>query len=141
MVPGAERLLTFAPRVQFRHPLMRSAAYHAAPAPERRRAHEALAAVIDPVRDPDRRAWHLADAAGGPDEQVAAELERSADRARSRGGWASDAAFLERCGRAHARRGRRAWRRLEAARRCILAGEPAAARVMLEQASRSLPTR
>jgi DNA-binding CsgD family transcriptional regulator len=134
MVPGTERLLALAPRVQFRHPMMRSAAYHAAPARERRRAHQALADVIDPVRDPDAWAWHLAKAATGLDEQVAAELERSADRARSRGGWASDAAFLERSAELTPDTGRRARRRLEAARAMHLAGEPAAARVMLEQA-------
>ena len=138
VVPGAERLLAFAPRVKFRHPLMRSAAYHAAPAPELRRAHEALAAVIDRARDPDRRAWHLADAAGGPDEQVAAELERSADRARSRGGWASGAAFLERAAELTPDAGRRARRRLGAASAMYLAGEPAAARVMLERAEPEL---
>jgi hypothetical protein len=85
-LPAMERLLTWAPRVGFRHPLMRSASYYAAPAAARRRAHEALSAASDPVRDPDRRAWHQAAAAAGPDEQIAAELERSADRARSRGG-------------------------------------------------------
>src|ERR1017187_2752671 len=133
-VPGAERLLTLAPRIEFRHPMMRSAAYHAAPAPERRRAHEALPAVIGPVRDPDRRAWHLAEAATGLNEQVAAELERSAERARSRGGWASDAAFLERSAELTQDRGQRARRRLEAARAMHLSGEPAGARVMLERA-------
>ena len=134
MVPGTERLLALAPRVQFHHPMMRSAAYHAARARERRRAHQALADVIDPARDPDARAWHLAEAATGLDEQVAAELERSADRARCRGGWASDAAFLERSAELTPDTGRRARRRLEAARAMHLAGEPAAARVMLEQA-------
>ncbi|MBV9095807.1 MAG: AAA family ATPase [Streptosporangiaceae bacterium] len=138
VVPGAERLLSFVPRVKFRHPLMRSAAYHAASAPERRRAHEALAAVIDRARDPDRRAWHLADAAGGPDEQVAAELERSADRARSRSGWASGAAFLERAAELTPDTGRRARRRLEAASAMYLAGDPAAAQDMLGRAEPQL---
>ncbi len=133
-IPGIERLLTLAPGVQFRHPMMRSAAYHAAPVPERRRVHGALAAVIDRARDPDRRAWHLAEAVTAPDEQAAAELERSADRARSRGGWAGDAAFLQRSAELTPDTGRRAHRRLEAARAMHLAGEPGAARVMLEQA-------
>ena len=125
VVPGAERLLTLAPRIEFRyrdHFVRRHITLRAVP--ERRRAHEALAAVIDPVRDPDRRAWHLAEAATGLNEQVAAQLERSAERARSRGGWASDAAFLERSAELTPDRGRRAQRRLAAARAMHLAAKP-----------------
>ncbi|HEU4631591.1 MAG TPA: AAA family ATPase [Gemmatimonadaceae bacterium] len=82
--------------VRFRHPLVRSAAYRAASPPDRRAAHRALAEATDPASDPDRRAWHRAHATAGFDDDVADELERSANRARSRGGAAAAAAFLER---------------------------------------------
>ena len=83
-------------RVSFRHPLIRSAVYRAASREERRTVHAALADATYVDRDPDRRAWHRASATVGPNEQVAADLVQSADRARTRGGVAAAAAFLER---------------------------------------------
>ena len=89
-------LLEIGARVRFRHPLVRSAVYHAAAPPDHRRVHAALAAATDARLHPDRRAWHRAQSVLGVDEDVAAELEASADRARARGGLAAAAAFLQR---------------------------------------------
>jgi DNA-binding CsgD family transcriptional regulator len=118
----SEGFLSLAPRVVFRHPLVRSAVYRAFTTGERREAHRALAGATDPKIDPDRRAWHRAQAASAPDEEVAAELERSAGRAQARGGFGAAAAFLERAVTLTPDASRRAQRALSAAQAKFRAG-------------------
>ena len=121
--PAVERgLAEFAGRVRFRHPLTRSAAYRSASLSDRQLMHAALAEATDPAADPDWRAWHRAQAAAGPDEDVAAELERSAGRAQARGGLAAAAAFLKHSVALTADPARHAARTLVAAQVSLQAG-------------------
>jgi DNA-binding CsgD family transcriptional regulator/tetratricopeptide (TPR) repeat protein len=116
-------LLRIRGRVEFAHPLVRSAVYRSAPAPDRRRVHRALANATNADVDPDRRAWHRACATPGPDDDIGAELERSAGRAQARGGIAAAAAFLRRAVELTEDPARRAERALAAAETSLQAGE------------------
>jgi DNA-binding CsgD family transcriptional regulator len=118
----SEGFLTLGSRMVFRHPLVRSAVYGASGLGERREVHLALAEATDPEVDPDRRAWHRALSASMPDEEVAAELERSAARAQARGGLAAAAAFLERAATLTPDSPRRGQRALAAAQTKFRAG-------------------
>jgi DNA-binding CsgD family transcriptional regulator len=134
--PAADAgLLNVGWRVEFAHPLVRSATYRAAAAEDRRRVHLALAEATDAEADPDRRAWHRARATPGPDEGVAAELERSAGRAQARGGVAAAAAFLTRATELTPDPTRRVQRALDAAFANVLAGTFDTARTLINAAS------
>jgi DNA-binding CsgD family transcriptional regulator len=131
---AAVGLVDFGAQVRFSHPLVRSAVYRAGAPEERRRVHRALAEATDADVDPDRRAWHRARATAGLDEDVAAELERSAGRARARGGLAAGAAFHERAAELTPDLRRRAQRALLAAHGKHQAGAPDAALGLLAMA-------
>jgi DNA-binding CsgD family transcriptional regulator len=128
---AATGLCELEPRVRFTHSLARSAIYRAASPEQRRVVHRALADATDPELDPDRRAWHRAHATNGLDEDVAAELERSAARAQSRGGLAATAAFLERAASLTPSPARRAGRALAAADAKYRAGALEEARALI----------
>jgi DNA-binding CsgD family transcriptional regulator len=129
-----EGLLRLDGAVVFRHPLVRSAVYRSADPSERREVHRALAEATDPQIDPDRRAWHRAQATSLPDEEVAAELERSAARAQARGGYAAAAAFLERAAALTPDESRRSGRALAGADAKVEAGALDDARRLLATA-------
>ena len=130
----ADRLLALGPRVSFRHPLIRSAIYHGAPAAERRRVHAALAEATDAAIEPDRHAWHRAAAIVEPDEDVAAELAQSGERARRHGSYASAAAFFSRGAELTPEHGAKAQRLLAAAQASLTAGAPDRAQASLDEA-------
>jgi hypothetical protein len=130
----SDGLVAFGAGVVFRHPLVRSAVYRASAAAERSEVHRALAEATDPALDPDRRAWHRAQAATMPDEEVAAELERSAARAQARGGFAAAAAFFERSSVLTLDPARRAGRALAAAQATQQAGALDQALTLVESA-------
>jgi AAA ATPase-like protein len=127
-------LVEFGVQVRFRHPLVRSVVYRSASCSDRQQMHAALAEVTDPQADPDRRAWHRAQAASGPDEDIAVELERSAGRAQARGGLAAAAAFLERSVLLTSDPARYAERTLAAAAASMQAGAFGKARELLAMA-------
>jgi DNA-binding CsgD family transcriptional regulator len=119
--------------MRFRHPLIRSAAYSGATRAELRLVHQALASVADEAESSDRRAWHLAVATVGPSEEVAEQLERSAVGARSRGGYASESAFMERAAELSVDSSSRSRRLIAAAQAKLISGAPGAARRLLDR--------
>jgi DNA-binding CsgD family transcriptional regulator len=127
-------LLVLHPRVEFRHPLVRSAVYGGATIENRRRVHHALAAVMDIERDPDRKALHMALGAVGPDEDLAAALEQSATQTRSRGGYIAESSFLVRAASLTPDPRRKSGRLLAAAQAAFLAGNVSYSESLLGQA-------
>ncbi|PQE00433.1 LuxR family transcriptional regulator [Mycobacterium sp. EPG1] len=133
-------LAEFGTRVRFRHPLVRSAVYNSAALTLRQQVHAVLGDVVDARSDPDRRAWHRARATAGPDDEVAEELERSAERASARGGLTAVAAFLERATALTADPGVRTRRALAAAEANLEAGGFQAATELITVVERGEPT-
>lgn len=125
-------------RVKFRHSLVRSALYQRATFGERQRVHNALADVFAQDGEDDLHAWHRAAATVEPADDVAAELERSAERAKARGGYASAAKALARAAVLTSDSSERGARKLAAAELAAAAGESGTARALLEDARRLL---
>ena len=124
-----------ATRVVFHHPLVRSAVYRGAGFADREHAHAALAAVLSAPDEADRRAWHRAAATVGPDEEVALELEQTADRARLRSGYAAAASALERAAELTADHDARAGRLVAAVTAAWHAGDPVRATALADRAT------
>jgi DNA-binding CsgD family transcriptional regulator len=131
-------ILTREPGLAFRHPLIRSAVYADAGPGQRHQVHAALAAAYDSAGDAERSAWHRAEAAAGPDDQLAAELEAAAGLARTRGGYSEQALFLSRAAELTVAPERRSERLLTAADAHLISGNPAAAEIMLDLAAAGL---
>ena len=131
----AARLIELDARVRFPHPLVRSAVYRASHPSDRRDVHRALADSTDRVADPDRCAWHRAHATAVPDEEVAAEMARSAERAQGRGGLAAAAAFLQRAAELTPDPARRVERSLAAAQAKLDVADVASASDLLDGAA------
>jgi DNA-binding CsgD family transcriptional regulator len=134
-----DSFVMLSPEVMFRHPLIRSAVYNTASPSARREVHAALAKATD-ESDRDRRAWHRSFAVAGPDEEVASELELSAERARARGGLTAEAALLVRAGELTAEPSRRGPRLLAAAQASSRAGDLNQAQAVLNWATPDLAT-
>lgn len=122
-------------RVDFTHPLLRSAVYHTAPPADRRAAHQALAEAADPGQDPIRRAWYLAAAAVGPDETVAESLDRAAGAARARNAYAAASRAHQRAAELTADPGRQVPRWMAAGQAAHLGGDLGAAAQLLTHAA------
>jgi DNA-binding NarL/FixJ family response regulator len=134
----AEGIVVIGREITFRHPLIRSAVHAGASMADRRRAHAALAASSPPGTDPERRAWHLAAATPGTDDDVARELEQTGERVRDRGGYAAWAAFLERSAELTSDPATQARRFVASARAHLYAGNPGQAQAMLDRAAPGL---
>jgi DNA-binding CsgD family transcriptional regulator len=133
-----ERLLTTEPQVVFRHPLIRSAVYAGASVEAKRTVHQALAAALDKTAEPDQWAQHLIASAGGPDDELAAEVEAAADRARNRGGYSAEAFLLAQAADLTLDPSSRSTRLLKASSAALNAGEPTRAEALLLRARAGL---